>query len=121
MLSRAFFERYFQRSFFWFHCHSWLLSPALRDLLSPASGILQFQRFLPFTVKIFIPAGRATRFRECTGRPTAVYRAHQPAAGLKKYLLAGNHVGMGMGVAQRVSIEAVGEAAGAGPLHGFIP
>ena len=36
-------------------------------------------------------------------------------------LLAGNHVGMGMGVAQRVSIEAVGEAAGAGPLHGFIP
>ena len=43
-----FFERYFQRSFFWFHCHSWLLSPALRDLLSPASGILQFQRF--FTI-----------------------------------------------------------------------
>ncbi len=79
-------------------------------------------------LEVHIPAGAPFCQRElsaslCSAGPfferyfqrTSLQRA------LKKYLLAGNHVGMGMGVAQRVSIEAVGEAAGAGPLHGFIP
>ena len=117
-----FFERYFQRSFFWFHCHSWLLSPALRDLLSPASGILQFQRFFTIYSEDFsFPQAEQRVFGSVQADPQRYTERTSLQRALKKYLLAGNHVGMGMGVAQRGSIEAVGEAAGAGPLHGFIP
>lgn len=122
MLSRAFFDAVLSARFFWFHCHSWLLSPALRDLLSPASGILQFQRFFTIYSEDFsFPQAEQRVFGSVQADPQRYTERTSLQRALKKYLLAGNHVGMGMGVAQRVSIEAVGEAAGAGPLHGFIP
>ena len=89
---------------------------------SPASGILQFQRFFAIYSEDFsFPQAEQRVFGSVQADPQRYTERTSLQRALKKYLLAGNHVGMGMGVAQRVSIEAVGEAAGAGPLHGFIP
>jgi len=41
--ARAFYPRYFQAEPKAMLCSSWLLSPALRDILSEKSGIVQFQ------------------------------------------------------------------------------
>lgn len=44
-MSRApeFFRTYFNQEFPLLHCHSWLLSPALKELLPECSRIIQFQ------------------------------------------------------------------------------
>ena len=41
--AKAFFPRYFGRSYPLLFCHSWLLSPMLKELLEENSRILQFQ------------------------------------------------------------------------------
>lgn len=101
-----FFEQYFQRSFFWFHCHSWLLSPTLRDLLSPSSGILQFQSFFTIYSEDFLfPQAEQRVFGIIQADPQRYSEHTKLQRALKKHLLAGNHVGMGMGIAQRASVE----------------
>ena len=95
----AFFERHFGKEFPLFHCHSWLLSPVLSDLLSEQSGILRFAR--QFTVygedyperqaeaRVF---GRLSDSYEDYPEKTSLQRA------LKKALLEGKAVGMGRGI-----------------------
>lgn len=104
-LAGPFFERYFQRSFFWFHCHSWLLSPTLRDLLPPASGIMQFQRF--FTVYAedhTAPQAEERVFGAVERDPREYAERTSLQRALKQHILHGNRVGMGMGICKRTSL-----------------
>ena len=104
-----FFERYFQRSFFWFHCHSWLLSPVLRELLPPTSGILQFQSFWRIYDEDFShPQAEERVFGKVQADPQMYAEHTSLQCALKKYLLGGKRVGMGMGIAHRALIEEAG-------------
>lgn len=104
-----FFERHFQRSFFWFHCHSWLLSPALRDLLPPSSGILQFQDFFTIYNEDFsFPQAEQRVFGNVQADPQQYTEYTSLQRALKKYLLAGKRIGMGMGIAYRALVEDTG-------------
>ena len=94
-----FFRRYFQREFSLLHCHSWLLSPALQQLLPADSRILQFQNL--FTLYKTDEQERQTEERvfgflseNVCAYPenTSLQRA------VKNHLLAGKTVPMGAGV-----------------------
>lgn len=96
-----FFERYFQRSFSCFHCHSWLLSPALHSLLPPGSGILQFQSFFTVYGEDFSFPQAEQRVFGCILADPQQYPARTSLQrALKQHLLAGNRIGMGMGIAR---------------------
>lgn len=82
-----------------FHCHSWLLSPALWKLLSAASNILAFQNFFQVYDEDFscrqaeerVFGFLAERFEDYP-EETGLQKS------LKQYLLAGKTVGLGKGV-----------------------
>ncbi len=93
-----FFKTYFNKQFTLYHCHSWLLSPKLKELLPEHSRILQFQNL--FTVyfedqerqaeeRVFgYLSDNALRYPENTSLQSS----------LKKALLEGKTVGMGQGI-----------------------
>lgn len=94
----AFFQTYFHREFSLFHCHSWLLSPQLKNLLPEQSRILQFQNL--FTVynedqerqaeeRVF---GYLSNDANLYPENTTLQRS------LKDALLDGKTVGMGLGI-----------------------
>lgn len=94
----GFFRTYFQKEFSLFHCHSWLLSPGLKELLPDRSRILQFQNL--FTVygedderqaeeRVF---GYVTDDVSDYPENTSLQRT------LKQALLEGKNLGMGMGI-----------------------
>lgn len=94
----VFFQTYFHREFPLFHCHSWLLSPKLKELLPEHSRILRFQDL--FTVY------QEDRERQAEERVfgflsdnAALYpeKTHLQSA-LKQALLEGKTVGMGQGI-----------------------
>ena len=93
-----FFKTHFQKSFELFHCHSWLLSPQLKELLPEDSRILQFQN-------LFEVCG-VDRERQAEERVFG-FLADDPAGypeetslqrKMKTSLLAGKHYGMGCGI-----------------------
>lgn len=101
-----FFHQYFQRSFAWFHCHSWLLSPALQHLLAPSSGILQFQQFFDVYDEDFSFPQAEQRVFGCILSDPAQYDVHTSLQrALKRYLMCGNRVGMGLGLMHYKSAE----------------
>lgn len=92
------FKRYFKREFVLFHCNSWLLSPAIKELLPEESRIVQFQNL--FTVyktdnvrqaeeRVF---GFVAKDASLYPEETSLQRA------LKQSVLAGKTVGMASGV-----------------------
>lgn len=90
------------------HCHSWLLSPELRELLSPGSNILYFQSLFDVYEEDF-------SFRQAEERVFGEIRddiASYPERtglqrSLKRYLLSGRSISMGLGF---LRAELAGEA-----------
>ncbi len=99
-----FFEDCFGQRYLDFHCHSWLLSPALTQLLPPESAILQFQRLFDIYAEDFSFAQAEERvFGAILPEPAAYPENTSLQRNLKNFLLAGNKVGRGMGILSEAS------------------
>lgn len=89
-------QAYFHQN--WFCCHSWLLAPALQQLLPATSHIIQFQK--RFTNVAFFPDDRQAEERIFDGlrEEPRQYPAH---TGLQRtarqYLLSGQKIGTALG------------------------
>lgn len=93
-----FFRTYFQKSFQLFHCHSWLISPQLKEVLPEDSRILQFQNLFEVCC--------VDRERQAEERVFG-FLAYDPAVypeetslqrKMKASLMSGKRYGMGCGI-----------------------
>lgn len=94
----AFFQRYFQKTCTLFICHSWLLSPQLKELLQENSRILQFQNL--FSVYEVDQERQAEErvFGFLTDDPKTYPEETSLQKKMKESLLAGKGFGMGRGI-----------------------
>ena len=108
-LGRAqwFFRTYFRREHELFTCRSWLLSPALRELLGEDSNILQFKN--RFELYGTDPARQAEErvFGKILEDPADYPEDTALQRDMKRYLLAGNRVDMGCGIIRCRNVEEV--------------
>lgn len=82
-----------------FHCHSWLLSPALYDVLGSTSNILSFQEFFQVYDEDFSYRQSEERVFGYIGEHIEAYPERTSLQkALKQYLLAGGRVGLGKGI-----------------------
>lgn len=97
-LAPEFFGTCFGRRFSLMHCHSWLLSPALKELLPPGSRILGFQAL--FTVYGGDGERQAEErvFGALRDEPAAYPEDTALRRSLRAALMAGKTVGMAMGI-----------------------
>jgi hypothetical protein len=93
-----FFKMYFQKMCTLFICHSWLLSPQLKELLQEDSRILQFQNL--FSVYEVDQERQAEErvFGYIAENPDAYPERTSLQKKMKAALLAGKRFGMGRGV-----------------------
>ena len=93
-----FFERYFQRRSALFLCHSWLMSPQLKELLQADSRIIQFQNL--FSVYEVDQERQAEErvFGHLEENPAAYPEGTSLQKKMKAALLAGKCFGMGRGI-----------------------
>ena len=94
-----FFRTYFNKVFSLLHCHSWLLSPDLKKLLSAHSRIIQFQNL--FTVYKTDNEERQAEervFGFLSDDPNKYPESTSLQKAVKQYLLEGNAVEMGAGI-----------------------
>ena len=101
-LSRAipFFRQYFGQTFDLFHCHSWLLAPALKELLPENSRILQFQSLFQVYATDDERQAEERVFGAVCDDPATYPEETSLQKLMKAYLVAGNKVGVGLGVMQ---------------------
>lgn len=85
-----FFPRYFGKSYPLFHCHSWLLSPMLRELLPANSRILQFQGMFEVLDSAEDPQAEERVFGEVLPNPADYPENTSLQRALKAYLLDGH-------------------------------
>lgn len=100
-MSRApeFFKTYFGREFKLFHCHSWLLSPDLKELLCESSRIIRFSKL--FTVYKTDNEERQAEervFGFISDDPNNYPERTSLQRSVKEHLLKGKTVPMGAGV-----------------------
>ena len=94
-----FYKTYFNKEFSLLHCHSWLLSPDLKELLSAHSRIIQFQNL--FTVYKTDNEERQAEervFGFLSDDPNKYPESTSLQKAVKKYMLDGNEVMMGAGI-----------------------
>ncbi len=96
----SFFDRYYHVHYEWFHCHSWLLSPAffgncfLRNL-----AFYNFKTFSRSMMKIFLfPQAEQRVFGCIKDNPEKYPENTHLQCTLKNYLLSKKRPGMGYGV-----------------------
>ena len=95
----ALFKQYFGKEFSLFHCHSWLLSPALGSLLPPGARILRFaQQFTVYGEDYEERQAEARVFGLLSDRYEDYPEKTSLQRALKKALLEGETVGMGLGI-----------------------
>lgn len=93
-------RRFFARGgYTLFHCHSWLLSPALHRLLPDGSNILSFQNFFCIYDEDFYYREAEERVFGYIGQEISEYpeTTHLQKT-LKNFLRAGGKVGLGKGI-----------------------
>lgn len=94
-----FFNTYFGKSFPLLHCHSWLLSPALRELLPEHSRIIQFQNlFTIFRTDNEERQAEDRVFGFLSDDPHNYPENTSLQKAVKRYMLDGKEVMMGAGV-----------------------
>lgn len=96
--AKAFFPRYFGESYALLHCHTWLLSPALKELLPPASRILRFQEMFQLYAQEDSRQAEERVFGMAAGDPAAYPERTSLQRALKAHLLSGGRIGAGAGV-----------------------
>ena len=99
----VFFKTYFQNDCTLFCCHSWLLSPQLKELLPEGSRILQFQNlFSVFEVDQERQAEERV-FGFLAENPESYPEETSLQKKMKASLLAGKAFGMGRGICRKTS------------------
>ena len=93
-----FFKTYFQKSFALFYCHSWLLSPQLKEILPEDSRILQFQNLFEVCAVDQERQAEERVFRFLADDPACYPEETSLQRKMKASLLAGKHFGMGCGI-----------------------
>ena len=94
----AFFGQYFQKQFVLFYCHSWLMSPQLKELLPEQARILQFQNL--FYVYKMERQAEERVFGFVAENPEDYPEVTSLQKKMKALLLAGKSFGMGHGVCE---------------------
>ena len=93
-----FYETHFGKEFTLFHCHSWLLSPQLKEILPEDSRIMQFQNLFEIC---WMDEERQAEERVfgCLAEDPATYPEETSLQRkMKSALLEGKHFGMGCGI-----------------------
>ena len=86
-------------NFVLFHCHSWLLSPKLDELLTADSNILQFRNLFEIYEEDFSYRQAEERVFGYIGEDVEQYpETNQLQRKLKQYLRQGGCIGMGKGI-----------------------
>ena len=93
-----FYETHFGRTFTMFHCHSWLLSPQLREILPEDSRIMQFQNLFEICWMDQERQAEERVFGYLAEDPAAYPEATSLQRTMKASLLAGKSIGMGCGI-----------------------
>ena len=93
-----FFKAHFQRDFALFHCHSWLISPQLKELLPKDSRILQFQNLFEVCYVDRERQAEERVFGFLADDPAGYPEETSLQKKMKASLLAGKHFGMGCGI-----------------------
>jgi len=94
-----FFRTYFGKDYTMFHCHSWLLSPALPELLPEDSSILRFYRLFSLYTTIPVRQAEERVFGQLCDDPADYPENTRLQRSMKQYLLTGKPIHMGSGIA----------------------
>lgn len=105
--AQRFFFTYYRQEYPLFHCRSWLLSPALEELLGEDANISQFRR--RFQVYATIPAPQAEErvFGKVLADPAQYPEDTTLRRNMKQYILSGKTVDMACGVIRCKGLEDV--------------
>ena len=93
-----FFETHLGKTFGLFHCHSWLLSPQLKEILTEDSRILQFQNLFEICYVDRERQAEERVFGFLADDPAGYPEKTSLQKKMKASLLAGKHYGMGCGI-----------------------
>lgn len=94
----VFFDTYFRKTFTLFHCHSWLLSPQLKELLPEESRILQFQNLFSVCQVDQERQAEERVFGFAADDPATYPEETSLQKKMKAAILAGKSFGMGCGI-----------------------
>ena len=94
----VFFRTYFRQEFALMRCHSWLLSPQLKNLLPQKSRILQFQNLFTVYGEDLERQAEERVFGYLADDPALYPEETSLQRSLKHALLTGRTVGMGQGI-----------------------
>jgi len=99
-LSRApdFFRTHWNKDFLLYHCHSWLLSPDLKQLLPGSSRIMQFQSLFQIYGTDDERQAEERVFGFLSDDPSVYPEGTSLQRAVKQHLLRGNAVQMGVGI-----------------------
>lgn len=99
-------DKFFNRSYTLLDCDSWLLSPALKELLPEESNIIKFQRLFTITSTDANNRQAEERVFGYVSSNAAKYPKETTLQKkLKAYLLSGRNAGTGYGTIERMSIS----------------
>ena len=93
-----FFRTYFSEDYTLFHCHSWLLAPALREILPESSRILQFQSLFTVYDRDGERQAEERVFGALCQDPAQYPQTTSLQRSLRRYLMQGNAIGVGLGL-----------------------
>lgn len=94
-----FYSKYFGKQYSLFHCHSWLLSPALKELLPEHSRIIQFQDlFSIYSADTEERQAEERVFGFLSDDPSRYPDQTSLQKAVKQHLLNGKEVPMGAGI-----------------------
>lgn len=96
--AQPFFRRYLGFDAELLHCHSWLLSPALRELLPPESGIVRFQSLFEVYATQQSRQAEERVFGCVADDPKDYPQTTLLQRRMKAYLQEGHTVGAGLGI-----------------------
>lgn len=99
-----FFRQYFGKTYDLLHCHSWLLAPALKELLPENSRILQFQSLFQVYATEDERQAEERVFGVLCDDPVAYPEDTSLQRRMKAYLAMGNTIGVGLGVMQAFAV-----------------
>ena len=93
-----FFKTHFQKTFALFHCHSWLISPQLKEVLPEDSRIMQFQNLFEVCYVDQERQAEEHVFGFLTDDPARYPDETSLQKKMKASLLTGKSFGMGRGI-----------------------
>lgn len=97
-VAKSFFSEHFSEDFALYHCHSWLLSSQLQDILPSDSRILQFQSLFDVYGHTQERQGEERVFGMLLDDPSDYPENTSLQRKMKAYLLSGGKVNVGMGI-----------------------